>query len=87
MELPDGGFNSLAEITMIKPNKSIRMRGDCTIPSAMVINMTITFEEEAGVTTVKVDHRMSGEFDDDLPAGFEEGWLDGLQKLKALVEA
>jgi len=87
MELPDGGFNSLAEITMIKPNKSIRMRGDCTIPSAMVINMTITFEEEAGVTTVKVDHRMSGEFDDDLPAGFEEGWLDGLQKLKVLVEA
>lgn len=87
MQLPEGGFNSLAQITMIKPNKSIRMRGDCTIPSAMVCNMTITFEEEGGITTVKVDHRMSGEFDDDLPAGFEEGWLDGLQKLKALVES
>jgi len=71
---------------MIKPNKAIRMRGDCTIPSAMVCNMTITFEETSGVTTVTVDHRMSGEFDDDLPAGFEEGWQDGLQKLKTLCE-
>ena len=87
IELPDGGFNALAQITMIKPNKSIRMRGDCTIPSAMVCNMTITFEEANGITTVKVDHRMSGEFDDDLPAGFEEGWADGLQKLKQLVES
>lgn len=86
IELPDGGFNVIGEITMIKPYKSIRMRGDCTIPSAMVINMTITFEEEGGKTTIKVDHRMAGEFDDDLPAGFEEGWQDGLQKLKALME-
>ena len=87
IELPAGGFNTIAQITMIKPNKSIRMRGDCTIPSAMVCNMTITFEETNGITTVKVDHRMSGEFDDDLPAGFEEGWTDGLQKLKQLAES
>ena len=87
MELPDGGFNVLAQITMVKPNKSIRMRGDCTMPSAMIINMTITFEEDNGVTTVKVDHRMSGEFEDDLPDGFEEGWQDGLQKLKKLIES
>lgn len=86
LELPAGGFNALAQITMIKPNKAIRMRGDCTIPSAMVCNMTITFEETSGVTTVTVDHRMAGEFDDDLPAGFEEGWQDGLQKLKGLCE-
>lgn len=86
-ELPGGGFNTLAQITMIKPNKSIRMRGDCTMPVAMVVNMTITFEETNGITTLTVDHRMAGEFDDDLPAQFEEGWNDGIQKLKALCES
>lgn len=87
LELPGGGFNALAQITMIKPNKAIRMRGDCTQPNAVVINMTITFEESGGVTTVKVDHRMAGEFEDDLPAQFEEGWTDGLTKLRALLQA
>lgn len=90
MDVPGGGFNVLGEVTMIKPGKKIRLRGDCTIPDAFVANMTIAFED-AGQgakkgTKVTVDHRMSGDFDDDLPAGFEEGWTDGLTKLKALLE-
>jgi uncharacterized protein YndB with AHSA1/START domain len=88
LELPDGGFNVLAEITMIKPNHKIRMRGDCTCPEAFVANMTVHFEDLGpGRTRVNIDHRMAGEFSDDLPAGFEEGWTDGLTKLKALLEA
>ncbi len=87
MQHADGGFNSLGQITMIKSNKKIRMRGDCTMPWAVVMNMTIAFEESSGGTRVSVDHRMMGEFDDDAPAGFEEGWQDGLVKLKALLES
>ncbi len=88
MQLPDGGFNSLGQITMIKPNYKIRMRGDCTMPWAVVMNMTISFEATSpGATRVSVDHRMMGEFDDNAPAEFEEGWLDGLTKLKALLES
>lgn len=87
MDVPGGGFNVLGEVTMIKPGKKIRLRGDCTIPDAFIANMTIAFEDVGeGGTKVMVDHRMSGDFDDDLPAGFEEGWTDGLTKLKALVE-
>lgn len=82
-----GDQNTLATVTMIKTNREIRLRGDCTIPSAFVANMTIRFEETGGGTRVKVSHRMCGEFDDDLPKGFEEGWYDGLEKLKALVES
>lgn len=87
IELPDGGFNVIGVITMIKPNQKIRMRGDCTMPQATLMNMTINFEEVDGGTKVSIDHRMSGEIPDDFPEGFEEGWLDGLQKLKALVES
>lgn len=86
-ELPNGGFNVLAEVTMIKPGEKIRLRGDCTMPDAVLINMTVSFEDADAGTRVTVDHRMAGEFADDLPAGFEEGWADGLVKLKALVEA
>jgi DNA-binding transcriptional ArsR family regulator/uncharacterized protein YndB with AHSA1/START domain len=85
-ELPDGGFNVLADITMIKPGHKIRMRGDCTCPEAFVANMTTSFEDVPGGTRVTVDHRMSGEFSDDLPEAFDEGWADGLAKLKAFVE-
>lgn len=84
--LEDGGENMLAFVTMIKPNREVRLRGDCTIPQAFVANMTVKFEAVAGGTRVGVSHRMAGEFDDDLPAGFDEGWTDGLAKLKALVE-
>jgi DNA-binding transcriptional ArsR family regulator/uncharacterized protein YndB with AHSA1/START domain len=82
--------NVLATITMLKPGRKIRMRGDCTIPSAFIANMTIAFEPadlpSGGGTRVSVEHRMAGEFDEELPAQFEEGWQDGLQKLKKLAE-
>jgi len=80
-------LNMLGFVTMIKPGRKVRFRGDCTIPSAFVANMTITFEDADGGTRVAIEHRMAGEFDADLPAGFEEGWQDGLQKLRALVES
>ncbi|MFI4881195.1 MAG: SRPBCC domain-containing protein [Phycisphaerales bacterium JB064] len=85
---PDGppDQNVLGTITMLKPGRKIRMRGDCTIPNAFIANMTIAFEPAGKGTRVSVEHRMAGEFDDDLPAGFEEGWQDGLQKLKVLCE-
>ncbi|MFI4917603.1 MAG: metalloregulator ArsR/SmtB family transcription factor [Phycisphaerales bacterium JB060] len=82
--------NVLGTITMLKPGRKIRMRGDCTVPSAFIANMTITFEPadspSGGGTRVSVEHRMAGEYPDDLPTSFEEGWQDGLQKLKALAE-
>ena len=87
IELPDGGFNVIGELTMIKPNHKIRMRGDCTMEKAVLMNMTISFEDAGEGTRVSIDHRMSGEIPDDFPEGFEEGWLDGLQKLKKLVES
>lgn len=87
MDTPGGGFNVLGELTMIKPGRKIRMRGDCTQPDAVVINMTIAFEDVPGGTRVTVDHRMAGEFSDAAPGEFEEGWMDGLTKLKALVES
>lgn len=86
-QLPDGGFNVIGEITMLKPNHKIRMRGDCTMPQAVIMNMTIAFEEANGKTKVSIDHRMSGEVPDDFPDGFVEGWMDGLVKLKAIVES
>jgi DNA-binding transcriptional ArsR family regulator len=87
MDTPGGGFNVLGEITMIKPGKKIRIRGDCTKPEAMTANMTISFEDRGSGTRVLVEHRMVGEFPDELPAEFEEGWMDGLTKLKKLVES
>lgn len=86
MDVPGGGFNVLGEVTMIKPGRKIRLRGDCTMPDAFIANMTIAFEDAGAGTRVSVDHRMSGDFDDNLPAEFEEGWMDGLTKLKALAE-
>ena len=87
IELPDGGYNTIGELTMLKPGKKIRMRGDCTMPQAVLMNMTIAFEETEGGTRVSIDHRMFGEFDDSAPAEFEEGWQDGLDKLKVLAES
>lgn len=85
---PDGppDQNVLGTITMLKPGRKIRMRGDCTIPSAFIANMTIAFEPAGKGTRVSVEHRMAGEYPEDLPAGFEEGWQDGLQKLKTIAE-
>ena len=85
--LPDGGFNVLGEITMLKPNYKIRIKGDCTMPAAVIMNMTVAFEDVDGGTKVSVDHRMAGEIYDGMAEEFEEGWLDGLQKLKARVES
>jgi len=97
IDYDNGDRNMIAMVTMIKKNREVRLRGDCTIPQAFVANMTVKFEDlptasGAGVSPasgarVSVTHRMAGEFDDDLPAGFEEGWADGLEKLKSLVEA
>lgn len=86
LEYPNGGFNIIGELTMIKKNEKIRMRGDCTMPDAMIANMTISFTTEGAGTKVKVEHKMFGEFDDSTPGGFEEGWMDGLVKLKELLE-
>ncbi|UYV13352.1 MAG: metalloregulator ArsR/SmtB family transcription factor [Phycisphaera sp.] len=85
---PDGtsDHNVIGTITMLKPGRKVRMRGDCTMPNAFIANMTIAFEAAGNGTRVSIEHRMAGEFDDDLPAGFEEGWQDGLQKLKKLAE-
>lgn len=87
IELPDNGFNTIGEITMLKPGKKIRMRGDCTLPQAVLMNMTIAFDETESGTRVSIDHRMFGEFDDTTPAEFEAGWQDGLDKLKQLAES
>lgn len=87
IELPDGGFNTIGEITMLKPGKKIRMRGDCTMPQAVLMNMTIAFEDSDGGTRVSVEHHMMGEFEEDAPGMFEEGWQDGFDKLKALAES
>ena len=87
IELPDGGYNTIGELTMLKPGKKIRMRGDCTMPQAVLMNMTIAFEETDGGTRVSIYHRMFGEFDDSAPAEFEAGWQDGIDKLKILAEA
>jgi DNA-binding transcriptional ArsR family regulator len=87
LEYPNGGFNIIGELTMIKVNEKIRMRGDCTAPEAFFANMTISFEDAGGKTRVRVDHRMMGEFPDAMPGEFEEGWTDGLTKLKALMES
>jgi len=87
IHLPDGGENLIAIVTMLKPGKKIRMSGDCTVPNAFASNMTISFNEHDGGTQVHVEHRMAGEFPDELPAGFDEGWADGLSKLKALFDS
>jgi len=86
-QLPGGGFNVLGEITMIKPEHKIRMRGDCTMPEAVLMNMTISFTEEGKGTRVRIDHHMMGEFADETPKGFEEGWMSGLRALKTLLES
>lgn len=85
--LPDEGFNVLGELTMIKPNNKIRIRGDCTMPLAVLMNITVSFEDTDGGTRVNIDHRMSGEVSEGMAEEFEAGWLDGLEKLKALLEA
>lgn len=87
LEYPGGGFNVIGELTMVKPGEKIRMRGDCTGEEAFFANMTVSFTDTPGGTRVRVDHRMTGQFADPVPGEFEEGWLDGLVKLKALVES
>lgn len=82
----NGDENLLAMVTLIKKNKELRLKGDYTMPNAFIANVTVKFTDEGDGCTVAIHHRMAGEFDDDLPAGFEEGWQDGLNKLKALVE-
>jgi DNA-binding transcriptional ArsR family regulator len=87
LEYPRGGFNVIGELTMVKPGEKIRMRGDCTGEDAFFANMTVSFTHTPGGTRVRVDHRMTGQFADSVPSEFEEGWMDGLVKLKGLVES
>lgn len=87
LEYPRGGFNVIGELTMVKPGEKIRMRGDCTGEEAFFANMTVSFTDAAGGTRVRVDHRMTGQFPDTMPGEFEEGWMDGLVKLKGLMES
>jgi len=87
MQLPDGGANLLAIVTMIKPGHKVRMCGDFTMPNAFLANVTIAFEDDAGATIVKIEHRMTGEFEDSTPKEFEEGWYAGLEVLKKVAEA
>ena len=86
IELPDGGANMLALVTMIKPGHKVRMCGDFTMPNAFIANVTFSFEDDAGATLVKIEHRMSGEFDDSFPKEFEHGWFHGLEQLKKVAE-
>ena len=82
-----GKINLLAFVTMIEPGRKLRLRGDFTMPNAMTANATVTFEEHKGGCRMLVEHRMVGECSVDDAKGFEEGWLDGMTKLKALVES
>lgn len=81
-----GKINLLAIVTMIEPGRKLRLRGDFTMPNAMTANATITFEQHNGGCRMLVEHRMVGECTMDDAKDFEEGWLDGMQKLKTLVE-
>ncbi|MEM1071993.1 MAG: SRPBCC domain-containing protein [Planctomycetota bacterium] len=82
----NGDENLMAFITMLKPDRKIRMKGDFTMPEAVVSNATMSFEPIGTGTRVTVDHRMVGEFTDETPTEFEAGWLDGLEKLRGLFE-
>lgn len=83
---PNGDENMLAWVTMIKEGREVRLRGDCTMPQAFIANMTVKFEDAGGGCRVSITHRMAGEFYDEMPGEFEEGWGDGLSKLKKLCE-
>ena len=84
--LANGDENMMASVTMIKKNRKLRLKGDYTVAQAFVANVTVAFEDVPGGTRVAIEHRMAGDFSDDLPGGFDEGWMDGLLKLKRLVE-
>lgn len=82
-----GKINLLAFVTMIEPGRKLRLRGDFTMPNAMTANATVTFEEYNGGCRLLVEHRMVGECAEEDARCFEEGWLDGMNKLRSLVEA
>ncbi len=86
MTYQNGDENMLGWVTMIKEGKKVRLRGDCTMPGAVIMNMTVAFEDAGSGCRVSISHRMAGEFADSDPADFEAGWADGLSKLKALCE-
>ncbi|MEQ8771178.1 MAG: metalloregulator ArsR/SmtB family transcription factor [Phycisphaerales bacterium] len=86
MTYANGDENMLGWVTMIKEGRKVRLRGDCTMPGAVIMNMTVAFEDAADGCRVSISHRMAGEFADADPADFEAGWADGLAKLKTLCE-
>jgi len=87
IDLGGGDANLLGIITMIKTPREIRMTGDCTIPQAFVGSATVRFDDREGGTRISVDQRLSGEFDDSLPAALDGGWMEGLRQLKRFVES
>ncbi len=86
MKYANGDENMLGIVTMIKEGKKIRLRGDCTMPGAVIMNITVSFEDQGDGCRVSISHRMAGEFGDTDPTEFEAGWADGLSKLKTLCE-
>ncbi|GJM17840.1 MAG: hypothetical protein DHS20C14_00530 [Phycisphaeraceae bacterium] len=86
MTYANGDENMLGWVTMIKEGKKVRFRGDCTMPGAVIMNMTVAFEDAGSGCRVSISHRMAGEFADGDPGEFEAGWADGLAKLKKLCE-
>lgn len=81
-----GKVNLLAQVTMIEPGRKLRLRGDFTLPQALVANCTVTFENHGAGCQVTVEHRMFGECTAADAEGFRDGWLEGLQALKKMVE-
>ncbi len=82
----NGDENLMAFVTLLKENREVRLRGDFTVPQAFVANVTIRFEDIDGGTRVSIHHRMAGDFSDDMPPGFDEGWTDALRQLKEIIE-
>lgn len=81
-----GKVNLLAHVTMLEPGRKLRLRGDFTMPQALLCNCTVTFEPSGTGCRAMVEHRMIGECDRAMADDFREGWLDSLTKLKALLE-
>lgn len=81
-----GKTNLLAHVTMLEPGRKLRLRGDFTMPQALLCNCTVTFEPAGSGCRVSIEQRMMGECDRAMSADFRDGWLDSLTKLRALLE-
>ncbi|MEM9066648.1 MAG: metalloregulator ArsR/SmtB family transcription factor [Planctomycetota bacterium] len=82
----DGAGTVFAMITKFKPGKAIAMSGEFCCREACLNNVTFTFEDADGATLMKLDHRLSGEFDDNYLEEFRVGWEELAGALKTHVE-